>query len=80
MFKGARPEAGKPLRTVVDLPEGTAVVEVTATRVPDIDAVTPVRQQIAQRELARRGNGYVDAYLAELMRVAKIRKNPQVLE
>ena len=79
-FQRARPEPGKPLRRLVELREGTAVVEVSASRTPPVDDVTPMRQQVAQRELARRGNGYVEAYLGELMRVAKVKKHPEVLE
>lgn len=80
VFNARRPQAGSPLRTVVPMEDGAALVEVTATRVPEGELSAMIGQQIAQREIERRGGAEVDAYLVELMRRADIEKNPQVFE
>jgi peptidyl-prolyl cis-trans isomerase D len=74
-FEGVRPVAGAPLRRAVSMDEGAALLEVTNTRVPKDEASQALSLQLAQREMQRRGNAEVDAYLAELLRNSKVDKN-----
>jgi peptidyl-prolyl cis-trans isomerase D len=79
-FKAPRPDAGKPIRQVVALEAGAALMEVTASRVPSGDEAALLRDQLVQREMQRRGGAVIDAYMAELLRNAKVEKNLQVLQ
>ncbi len=79
-FMSSRPAAGRPLRKVVNLEDGAALVEVTGTRVPSGPEAELQRAQLIQRDMQRRAGNEVDAYVAELMGKAKIRKNTQVFE
>lgn len=79
-FEAPRPAPGKPHRQAVATDDGAAVFEVTATRVPEGEVAQFIREQVAQREIQRRGSVVVDAYLAELIRKADIEKNPQAFQ
>lgn len=79
-FNAVRPAPGKPLRKVVNLEDGAALVEVTSTRVPSGPEAELQKAQLVQRDMQRRGSNEVDAYVAELMAKAKVRKNTQVFE
>jgi peptidyl-prolyl cis-trans isomerase D len=81
VFTGARPVAGKPVLKVVPLDEGgTAVVAVTAVR-SSAEGEDPQTQAIRlQTEMRRQGLVETDAYMAELVRAAKIHKNLKVFQ
>jgi len=80
VFDSPRPEPGKPIRTVVNVEDGAALVEVTASRVPSGPEAELLRTQLAQREMDRRGSVEVDAYIAEILARAKVTRNEQVFE
>lgn len=80
VFNSARPAAGRPVRKVVNLEDGAALVEVTATRLPSGPEAQLQRAQLVQRDMQRRASNEVDAYIAELMGKAKVRKNTSVFE
>lgn len=80
VFAAPRPVAGQPLRQLVRLDDGAALVEVLGTRVPDGEVATLLGSQLAQRELQRQGGISVDAYLAEVMRKAKVTRNLDLLQ
>ena len=76
VFAGARPEAAKPVRKVVKLDEGgAALLEVTAVRTGPEGDNAQLRAQRLQSELQRHGRVETEAYLAEIVRMAKIKKN-----
>jgi peptidyl-prolyl cis-trans isomerase D len=81
VFNASRPTPASPIRQVVKLQDGAALLEVTAVRVPnDQEAGGFLSQQLVQRELQRRGTATVDAYIGELLRNSKIEKNAQLLQ
>jgi len=80
VFDSVRPTPGQPLRKVVNVEDGAALVEVTATRVPTGPEAEALRAQLAQREMDRRGSVEIDAYITEILGKAKITKNPQIFE
>jgi peptidyl-prolyl cis-trans isomerase D len=76
VFAGVRPEAGKPVRKVVKLDEGgAAVLEVTAVRTGPEGDNAQLRAQRLQSELQRHGRVETEAYIGEIVRTAKIKKN-----
>ena len=76
VFAGVRPEAGKPVRKVVKLDEGgAAMLEVTAVRTGPEGDNAQLRAQRLQRELQRHGRVETEAYIGEIVRTAKIKKN-----
>jgi peptidyl-prolyl cis-trans isomerase D len=80
VFNAPRPTAGKPMRRVVALDDGAALVEVLGARVPEGQEAELLRSQLAQREIQRRGAATMDAYIAELLGAAKIEKNLSLLQ
>ncbi len=76
VFAGVRPEAGKPVRKVVKLDEGgAALLEVTAVRTGPEGDNAQLRSQRLQRELQRHGRVETEAYIGEIVRTAKVKKN-----
>jgi peptidyl-prolyl cis-trans isomerase D len=79
-FASARPTPGKPVRKLVNLQDGAALLEVSATRVPEGQEAAVLRDQLQQREIQRRGTTDLESYVAELMRTSKIEKNLSVFQ
>lgn len=79
-FKGPRPTAAKPIRKVVNVEDGAALLVVSDSRVPEGQAAALVRDQVLQRSIQGLGAAEVDAYIAELMRTSKIEKNPSAFQ
>ena len=79
-FKGPRPTATKPLRKVVNVEDGAALLVVSGARVPEGPEAALVRNQVVQRDIQRRGAAEVDAYIAEMLRTSKIEKNANVFQ
>ena len=76
VFAGARPTKDKSVLKVVSLDEGgAALVAVTDVKLPKPGEDATAQQLIAQMELRRRGMADTDAYVAELLRTAKVKKN-----
>jgi peptidyl-prolyl cis-trans isomerase D len=75
------PVAGKPERRTVNLEGGAvALLEVSAVRVPTLSEDIQLQRLRAQRELQRYSQRDMDAYLEEVMRAAKVSRNPQVFQ
>ncbi len=75
------PVAGKPERRTVSLDGGAiALLEVSAVRVPALTDNVQLQRLRAQRELQRYTQRDMDAYLEEVMRAAKVSRNPQVFQ
>lgn len=80
-FAMPRPEPGKPLRRAVSLDDGAvALLEVSAIRVPTLSDNLQIQQLRARRELERYSRRDMDAYLEEVMKAAKVKRNPQVFQ
>lgn len=78
VFQMAKPAEGKPQHRLVPVDGGaTALVEVSGVRsVPAIDDPQIIALR-AQRELQRYASRDVEAYFAEVVKSAKVTKNPQ---
>jgi peptidyl-prolyl cis-trans isomerase D len=75
------PVAGKPEHRTVSLEGGAvALLEVSAVRVPTLTDNIQLQRLRAQREQARYSQRDMDAYLEEVMRAAKVSRNPQVFQ
>jgi peptidyl-prolyl cis-trans isomerase D len=75
------PAAGKPERRTVGMDGGAvALLEVSAVRVAALSDNVQLQRLRAQRELQRYSQRDMDAYLEEVMRAAKVTRNPQVLQ
>ena len=75
------PVAGKPERRTVNLEGGAvALLEVSAMRVPALSDNIQLQRLRAQRELQRYSQRDMDAYLEEVMKAAKVSRNPQVFQ
>ena len=80
-FALPRPEAGRPQRKVVLLEEGgAALLEGTGARTAPRQANPAIESQRQERQLQRSTVQQIDAYVAELVRKAKVSKNLQVFE
>ncbi|MEY4760168.1 MAG: hypothetical protein RLZZ200_24 [Pseudomonadota bacterium] len=78
-FAGLRPAEGKPVLKAVPLDEGgVALLAVTGVRLPRADDDATSQGVVAQAEVRRHGMAETEAYVAELIRTAKIKKNLKV--
>jgi peptidyl-prolyl cis-trans isomerase D len=79
-FQLSKP-AAKPSYQVLSLDDGSvAVLEVSAARVQSLLDNPQLQQLRTQRELQRYSQRDVAAYLAEVVKAAKVKKNPQVFQ
>jgi peptidyl-prolyl cis-trans isomerase D len=81
-FAAARPQDGKPQRSVIALDEGgVALLAVTASRVPDPEAgALRLRAQRVQREQQRQAQQVTEAYIQSLVNASKVSRNPKAFE
>jgi peptidyl-prolyl cis-trans isomerase D len=81
VFAAVRPAPGKPFRQALKVEgAGVALVEVTASRVqpmPDVPQLVRLRSEREVQKYARRN---ADSYVAEILKDARIRRNPQAFE
>ncbi len=81
LFAAPRPEAGKPVRQALKIEGGgAALFEATGTRtetVLDNPQLVDIR---SRRELQRYTRRDIEAYLADVVDSAKVRKNPQAFQ
>jgi peptidyl-prolyl cis-trans isomerase D len=81
VFAAVRPQPGKPWRTALPVDDGVvALVEVTGSRVQSLSDNPQLQQLRTQRELQRYSRRDVEAYLAEVVRQAKVRRNPNAFQ
>jgi peptidyl-prolyl cis-trans isomerase D len=81
VFAAARPVAGQPLRQALKVDGGAvALLEVTGSRVASMSDNVQLLQLRAQRELQRYSQRDIEGYLTEVVKTAKVRKNPQVFQ
>ncbi len=81
VFAANRPAAGKPVSQRVKLDEGgVALVQVTGVRTAPAGDTEQLKAQRFQAELRRAGTQETDAYMAELVRTAKVKKNLKVFQ
>jgi peptidyl-prolyl cis-trans isomerase D len=81
VFAAARPVSGQPLRKALKVDGGAvALLEVTGSRVVSMSDNQQLLQMRAQRELQRYSQRDIEGYLTEVVKTAKVRKNPQVFQ
>jgi hypothetical protein len=80
-FASAKPVAGKPMYQSVALDAGgAALVELSNVRVAPDDGNKDLKQQRVQQELQRHGAAEADAYIEEIVRNVKVKKNLQAFQ
>jgi peptidyl-prolyl cis-trans isomerase D len=80
-FAAQRPQAGKAFHSAVKLDGGAvALLEVTASRVQALSDNPQLQQLRTQRELQRYTERDIEAYLADVVKAAKVRQNPQAVQ
>jgi peptidyl-prolyl cis-trans isomerase D len=81
LFAAARPEPGKPIRKALKLDDGgAALFESTRTQVQTVLNNPQLVDIRSRRELDRYTRRDIEAYLADVVDAAKIRKNPQAFQ
>ncbi|MEO6185424.1 MAG: SurA N-terminal domain-containing protein [Steroidobacteraceae bacterium] len=81
VFAAARPVAGKPFVKAMKVDGGNvAVLAVTGARVQPMSDNPQLQQMRSQRELKRYSEREIDGYVAEIMKSAKVRTNPQAFQ
>ncbi len=81
VFAAARPVAGKPFVKAMKVDGGgVALLAVTGARVQPLSDNPQLQQMRSQRELKRYSEREIDGYVAEIMKSAKVRKNPQAFQ
>ena len=77
VFSSIRPAPGKPHRQAVKVEgAGVALIEVTASRVQPMPDVPQLERLRSERELQKYSRRNADSYVAEILKDARIRKNP----
>ncbi|MEO7775526.1 MAG: SurA N-terminal domain-containing protein [Steroidobacteraceae bacterium] len=80
-FASPKPVAGKPMYQLVELDQGgAALVELSNVRIAPDDGNKDLKQQRVQQELQRHGAEEADAYVNEMVRNAKVKKNLQAFQ
>jgi peptidyl-prolyl cis-trans isomerase D len=81
VFAAVRPTAGKPFRKALQIDGGAvAVFEVTGSRVQPMADNAQLEKMRSERELQRYSRRNADGYVAEILKSARIRKNPQAFQ
>ncbi|MEO6079238.1 MAG: peptidyl-prolyl cis-trans isomerase [Steroidobacteraceae bacterium] len=81
VFAAVRPVAGKPFRQVIEVEGGgVALLEVTGSRVQSMSDTPQLERLRATRELQRYSRRNADGYVADVLKAARIRKNPQAFQ
>lgn len=81
VFAAVRPAAGKPFRKALKVEgAGVALVEVTASRVNPLSDNVQLQKLRSERELQKYSRRNADGFIAEILREARVRKNPQAFE
>lgn len=81
VFAAAKPAPGQPYRRALKLDDGAvALFEVTGSRVQGFTDSPQLQTMRTQRELSRYTQRDLAAYMADVVRSAKVRTNPQVFQ
>jgi peptidyl-prolyl cis-trans isomerase D len=81
VFAAVRPVAGQPLRKALQIEDGSvALVEVTGSRVQPMADNQQLEKMRSERELQRYSRRNADGYVAEILKSARVRKNPQAFQ
>jgi peptidyl-prolyl cis-trans isomerase D len=81
IFAAARPAPGKPFRQALRVEgAGVALVQVTASRVQPMSDNPQLLRLRSERELQKYSRRNADSYVAEVMKKARVRKNPQAFQ
>ena len=81
VFAAPRPVAGKPFIKAMKVEGGSvAVLAVTGARVQPMSDNPQLQQMRSQRELKRYSEREIDGYVAEILKSAKVRLNPQAFQ
>jgi peptidyl-prolyl cis-trans isomerase D len=81
VFAAARPAAGKPIRQAMKVEgAGAALVEVTAARTLPMSDNAQLLRLRSEREQQRYARRNADSYVAEIIKAARVRRNPQAFQ
>jgi peptidyl-prolyl cis-trans isomerase D len=81
VFAAVRPVAGQPFRKALQIEDGSvALVEVTGSRVQPMADNAQLEKMRSERELQRYSRRNADGYVAEILKSARVRKNPQAFQ
>jgi peptidyl-prolyl cis-trans isomerase D len=81
VFAAARPAAGKPVRQALKVEgAGAALVEVTAARALPMSDNAQLLRLRSEREQQRYARRNADSYVAEIIKAARVRRNPQAFQ
>jgi peptidyl-prolyl cis-trans isomerase D len=81
LFAAARPENGKPVRKALKIDDGgAALFEATRTQAQTMLGNPQLVDIRSRRELDRYTRRDIEAYLADVVGSAKVRKNPQAFQ